>query len=133
MSSKAMARRVFSYMRSTGLITRTKINEPNIQRLPPKKILDYAKELAHLTKLPKRGRLPTNIGHCASVSLAGGKNECSEISCRLSRLHRLGQFAAFYSDRVYMRNPFSDYIHRSNYGNEETLKREFFEDVRVAT
>ncbi len=133
MSSKAMARKVFSHMRSTGLITRRGIDERNILRLAPKRLLDIAQELAHMTEPPEGGRMPAGIGHCASLSLAGGRSHCAEINCRLRRVHRLGQFAAFYTDRMYMRNPFSDYVHRKNYGDEDDLKRQFADDVRVAT
>ena len=124
---------VFLHMRTKGLIKRTVAQKETVRGLSPKKILDIGQELAHMTELPDGNLSAIEMGHCASVSLAGGRETCAEIGCRLDRLQSLGQFAAFYSDRVYMRNPFSGYAHLTSNIPDDMLRSIFFDDIQVAT
>lgn len=116
------------YLKYKDLISCRGVNTSLINRLSSAKVLDHAKELIQSTELKTESEIHTTFSHCASISLAGGRSECEYIGCRLERLENLARFAAFYSDRVYIRNFFSDYVHYERLPDEE-LKRRFIEDV----
>lgn len=123
---------LFEYLKSQDLITRRGVNAERIAQLSPTKILDYARELIHATDLKTEKYPPSAFSHCASISLAGGRQECQFVGCRAQRLEHLARFAVFYSDRVYIRNFFSDYFHFRQITSHD-LRRFLTEDIYLVT
>lgn len=71
----------------------------------------------------------------ASISLGGGSDACVELNCRLARAQRLGRYAAGIAERLYVHNPFSEYLPRHEHGCYVTDTIEsriaFFNDLQV--
>ncbi|MBN2128986.1 MAG: hypothetical protein JW741_05790 [Sedimentisphaerales bacterium] len=104
--------RFLEHMGRKGLIGGGTVNDEQIRCLSKSKILNIAEDLASLTPSPEESVLNPPITHCASISLGGGRDDCEFLECRRTRLDSLARFAAFYSDRVFVRNFFCDYEHR---------------------
>jgi hypothetical protein len=105
-----------------------------IAHAPVSHILDFCMENIELTKatdLPPENSIFT---HSASISLGGGRYPCMALDCRLKHVKELAQFAALYSEKVYIKNLFSDHIeHIGEKGaiNETELKRSFADDLQI--
>ncbi len=52
---------------------------------------------------------PSMFSHTASAALGADRQPCSSNQCRLQKVKELTQFAALYSDKVYVRNFFYDH------------------------
>jgi len=102
---------VLEHIRRRGLASRGRVDIEKILSLSKRRLLDIAEELASLT--PGKGQRQTQgiSSHTASASLGGGREGCAYLGCRGERLDSLARFAAFYSDRVFIRNYFCDYWH----------------------
>ncbi len=100
---------VLEYIRHTGLVVRGHVNIEKVSRLSKGQVIDIAEDLASLTRPEEQNAAGAICTHCASVSLGGGRDDCAWVECRRERLDALVRFAAFYSDRVFIRNFFCDY------------------------
>ena len=104
-----------------------------IQRASASDILDFARQSCEIasTNLPRDVSL---FSHSASLSLGCGRWPCSSIECRLEGAERLAHYAALYSDRVYIRNFFADYIEHLDSQvrpDQEKLRQVFAEDLQL--
>ena len=92
---------------------------------------DQSKELTSARDLPQQTGLLT---HSASFSLGGSAWPCWEVECRIQKARELAQFAAFYSDKVYIRNFFVDHLQHlesEKYPNEPLMQNTFVNDLAV--
>jgi hypothetical protein len=122
-------------LRNSGFVKNNKPCLEAILRVHPKAILDFVEESIACSQIDKESALNGLFNHTAFGFAQRRDYPCSSIQCRLEKLSELFQFAAFYSDVVYVRNPFSDgYIHLRNDGNldVETLRSKFEEDLALA-
>jgi len=103
---------LLEYLSRKGLVVRGAANAEKIVRLAKSQVLNIAQDLASLTPLSKKDTEGSLCTHAASISLGGGRIDCVYVECRKKRLDSLVRFAAFYSDRVFIRNFFCDYEHR---------------------
>ena len=111
---------IFSLLRSSGVLGRSRVKLERIATLRKSKILDLAEELGAATTPDDFAPSQTVFSHCASLSLGGGREECMSLRCRKRRLDHLVRYAALYSDRVYIRNFFSGYHHSQNMETNES-------------
>lgn len=115
----AIVETVLGYIRRKGLVGRGTVNAERLNRLTKIQILKMAEELESFTLPEEQDTSGTICTHCASISLGGGRDDCIYVGCRKERLDSLARFAAFYSDRVFMRNFFCDYKHREKRSVED--------------
>jgi hypothetical protein len=97
-------------------------------------ILDFVSETIDLTDAEELAPERSVFSHSASTTLGGGRYPCSALKCRMDRVKELGQFAALYSERVYIKNFFSDHLeHVTEVDsiNESELKSIFADDLHV--
>jgi len=72
--------------------------------------------------------------HSASLSLGGGSWPCAYVKCRKRKAEEIAQFAAFYSDRVYIHNFLTDillYSHHGKFPDEFAIKSHLVNDLEV--
>lgn len=91
-----------------GLLDMDGVNRDRIERLSFSKILDIYDEISSLVAgLPKKENIVGRV-FCASNSLSGAPYECSERSCRISRVDELSKFSSLFADNVLFHNFLAD-------------------------
>ncbi|HEX5735364.1 MAG TPA: hypothetical protein VF131_21215 [Blastocatellia bacterium] len=121
--------RVFELLRENNFISRKGVRLSAIESIPKNKIIDIAQAIVTETKLPVDKRDATLFSHSASLSLGGSREECEKLACRTQKINELVRFALFYSDKVYINNFFSGYIHLKDLKDESKIKARFYDDV----
>jgi hypothetical protein len=105
-----------------------------IAHAPVNHILDFCRESIELTKAKDLAPETSIFTHSASISLGGGRYPCMALDCRLKHVNELAQFAALYSEKVYIKNLFSDHLeHIDEKGpiKETALKQSFADDLQI--
>lgn len=121
---------IFDLLRSKGIFSRGRVSAEKIGALSKVKIIDLAETLRESTLAHPDGDQRRLFAHSASLSLGGGRVDCEGFDCRLRSLSETARFAALYSDRVYINNFFSDYIHLK-VRDEDALREAFHEDLQL--
>jgi len=125
---------LFEQTDNAGLIVDGLPNVEAVAKMTAIDIVEFAdqsKELTSARDLPTQSGLLT---HLASFSLGGSTWPCWSVECRLEKARQLAQFAAFYSDKVYIRNFFVDHLRHlesEKYPNEALMQDTFFNDLVV--
>lgn len=123
---------LFEYLTNKGLLKGNKVNESVIAHLQRSAFPEIAEEATSLTSAQDVSRESSIFSHSASLSLGGGRFPCCSMSCRRERIAQLLQFAAFYSDRVYMKNFLEDYLRSDEYDTAvEDLRADLYDDLRI--
>lgn len=129
-----MTHALFERLATMDVIRGNEIVSEQIEKLSPIQILDFVKYSQEVTSAKNLPREKTPFVFSASTSLGGARYPCMNLECRLDHIKRMTQFAALYSDRVYFRNFFSDYVTgaKSNRRiNVTELRKSFFEDLNM--
>ena len=113
----------YDYLREMGILEAPDVADI-ISKLKTEEILDFAMECYLLTETnshPEKNEGVFNFSVSSSVS--GGITPCSNPLCRINNSYDLASFAALYSERIYIPNPF-EHVHRRsennfNFDNEE--------------
>ena len=119
---------------NAGLVRKGAVNFEAISKMTAFDIVEFAEQSRELTSaqdLPQQSGLLT---HLASFSLGGSSWPCATLECRLEKGRQLAQFAAFYSDKVYIRNFIVDHLrHLENkkYPNELVMQCGLANDLAV--
>lgn len=121
-------KKIIEFLKSRDLMKKSHVNEDNISRLRPSKIIDLAEELESMTVIEDRNDKPSIFRHCASISLGGGGEDCIALDCRRERLNEMLQFAVLFSDRVHIQNYFSEYRHM-RHADESIIKEKLYNDL----
>ena|SRR5215212_4326598 len=95
---------LFELLENAEYIKGNAVNLDRIQRATLTEIIDLGNESAELTSAKQIPRSQSAFAHSASLSLGGGRDPCGELECRIKNIEDLSQFAAFYSDKVYVHN-----------------------------
>lgn len=72
--------------------------------------------------------------HAATISLSGSRSPCAYVECRQDSARELGQFAALYSDRVYIYNFLVTRFQRLRagyYAEADQFRSRFADDLKV--
>jgi hypothetical protein len=109
-------------LENVGLVNGSRINERRVMRLSAGQLSDLGAEAAAITKAEELERESGSLAHSATLSLGGGTQPCINVSCRIHQVDQLAQFAAFYSDRVYIHNFLGKYEHESHSGYAHSLE-----------
>jgi len=103
---------LFELLENAGLIRGSHVDERRVYRLSAGQLSDIGAQAAVVTRAESLAHEVGSMTHSATLSLGGGTDPCASISCRIRHVDQLAQFAAFYSDRVYIHNFLSDHEHR---------------------
>jgi hypothetical protein len=125
---------VLELLENAGLIDGSRINVRRVLRLSAGQLSDLGAEAAAVTKAEDLARQSGSLAHSATLSLGGGTEPCASASCRIRHVDQLAQFAAFYSDCVYIHNFLSDYEHEPHSGDMPPLEERRYrllDDLRV--
>ena len=121
-------------LENAGLVDGSRINERQVMRLSAGRLSDLGAEAAAITKAEDFERESGYLAHSATLSLGGGSQVCVNVECRIRRVDQLAQFAAFYSDRVFIHNFISNHEHEphSNYvPSLEERRHTLLDDLQV--
>lgn len=118
---------------NAGLINNGKPVRKNIRKLTAKRIIDLCDQSSEISSYDAINRSPSIFSHAVSPSLGGDRTPCGSPSCRLAKVRELTQFAALYSDMVYIKNFFYEYTYCSPFlmENKAELIRSFGNDLTV--
>ena len=124
---------LFELLENAGLISDSGINERCVMQLSTDQLSDIGAQAAALTKAENLSYEVGNMTHSATLSLGGGAQPCANLGCRLRHVDQLVQFAAFYSDRVYIQNFLSNHEPHpdSGYPSLETRRYTLLLDLEV--
>lgn len=99
-----MSHVLFEMLENAGYLHGQEIDLDHIARARRTQIVDTAVQSAELTPASKVSNVGSIFSHTASLSLGGDPLPCAGINCRVRRASELAQFAAFYSDKVFINN-----------------------------
>ena len=119
---------------NADLIKDGKVNINAVHRLTPMDIIEFAHQSAELTSAENLSRETELFTNSASLSLGGSAWPCAEIGCRLNKAYQLAQFAAFYSDKVYIHNSLTDHLKHlksKEYPDERLMQQKLIGDLEV--
>jgi hypothetical protein len=129
---------LFGMLEYHDLLSKEGVRESTVKSLPKEKLFELAEAIVQVTQSDKRETSKTIFAHSASLSLGGGREGCSQLKCRSSRVNELARVALMYSDKVYIDNFFTEYEHIRNHlgkpghiPNEAKVRQRFFEDLYV--
>jgi hypothetical protein len=124
---------LFELLENAGLISGSGIDQRRVMQLSAGQLSDIGAQAAALTRAENLSYEVGNMTHSATLSLGGGTEPCANLRCRLRHVDQLVQFAAFYSDRVYIQNFLSDHEHwaDSGYFSLETRRYTLLHDLMV--
>jgi hypothetical protein len=125
---------LLEFLENAGLVRGSRINEARIRRLSVSRLSDIGEQAASITRAEALEPAIGNMTHAATLSLGGGAQGCSNVACRMQRINQLAQFAAFYSDRVYIENFISAHQHETDDGDAASTSwrpRRLLDDLKV--
>ena len=99
-----MQHMLFELLENAGFLKRAAINTGRIASAKRSDLVSIAEQSAELTSTSSVSNPDSVFSHTASLSLSGGPTPCASAECRIKRARELVQFAAFYSDRVFINN-----------------------------
>ena len=124
-------------LNNSGLIKDDRPNLPALASFSPSEIIEFSRQALELTSPERCPQETGSFSHSASLSLSGHRTPCSKLDCRLNEVNRLTQFAALYSDRVFINNFMCDYLRHSHEDlpppDQSVIKRDFAEDIAVVS
>jgi len=95
---------LFELLENAGFLKGSAINTGRIARAKRSELVSIAEQSAELTPTSSVTNVDSIFSHTASLSLGGGPKPCAAAECRMKRVRELVQFAAFYSDCVFVNN-----------------------------
>ena len=99
-----MQHMLFELLENAGFLKGAAINTGRIAGAKRSELVSIAEQSAELTSTSSVTNPDSVFSHTASLSLGGGPTPCASAECRIKRARELVQFAAFYSDRVFINN-----------------------------
>jgi hypothetical protein len=129
-----MQSNLFEFLENADLVVRDSVNENRIATLSGRELSDIGIEAANVSDPANVAQAHSVYSHSATLSLGGGTSQCAYIGCRINHISRLAQFAAFYSDRVYIHNFLADHspeVHCGAPGPIDIRRREIYDDLQV--
>ena len=121
-------------IKENNFVKRGEVNHRLIQNTPIKKLIRFVEELVNLTTIDLSIKSDNYFSLSSSLPLSGGREGCWEVSCRANRLRNLAQFAALYSDKIYIKNYMSAYSDQDIFSDnfdEYQFKSNFTDDIML--
>ena len=123
---------ILEQLDNLGLLKGERVNAAALSRLSKRKLLDVLTESVELTSARDLSREQSIFSHSATLSLSGGPHPCFLLDHRLQTAQNLSQYAALYSDKVFIYNFLAEHVaHRENHVEEDELKGDVYSDLTV--
>ena len=128
---------LFELLKKSNLINKRGVNKNALLHMKMEELFVISVLSKEITSSKNMSRESSMFSYSASLSLIGGREPCSETECRINRANELAQFAALYSDRVYIHNFLADYFNNPNnlspinFEQELHLKTHILNDLLV--
>ena len=113
---------LFELLKNVDLIAGSRINERRVLRLSAGQLSDIGAQAAMVTQAEALTSETGSMTHSATLSIGGGTEPCANLSCRIRHVDQLIQFAAFYSDKVYIHNFLGNHEHQPHSGYIPSLE-----------
>lgn len=127
-----METHITALFENSGFIEDGKPLWKRIRKAKLTKISDLCEQSCDISSYSTLQPRPSLFSHTASAALGGDRHPCTSLGCRLERVKQLVQFAALYSDKVYIRNFFQGYADISETKKtREQILMEFTEDLLI--
>ncbi|MDP2181900.1 MAG: hypothetical protein Q8K99_04940 [Actinomycetota bacterium] len=126
--------RLLALFENAGLLDGQRLDERRILKLSAGQLDDIGAQAGLVTDANDYPAAAGSLTHSASLALGGGAQRCRSTECRIGRLDKLAQFAALYSDRVYMHNFIADHQRPAHHGELDSLEERRYwllEDLQV--
>jgi hypothetical protein len=120
---------ILALFSNSGFVINGKPNIAKIKDTPKSKLLRFCEELGEITSYRNFSPEASTYTHSASLSLSGSIYPCAGSSCRLEKAEQLVQFAALYSNHVYLNNFMQRHVLHANHNRE--LKQDIMDDIKV--
>ncbi len=116
-----------------GLIVDGKPVFKRIRNVSLSQIAGLCQQSGDISSYENLHPVPSIFYHTASLPLGGDRYPCSSISCRLQKVKELAQFAALYSDKVYIRNFLYDHAEEKMLTklDKDFVVKKFLDDLIV--
>lgn len=122
---------IINILKKDGLLSSKGPNTSVIKSLSVSKIADIAIKIENKIRKSYQPAKSPISSHSASLNLGGGRIECANIECRVSRIKKLARFSSLYSDEVYINSFFSDYKDPDLWEDIETTQQFLFDDLLI--
>ena len=118
-------------LENTGFIDQNGVNDNAAFRAKRTKIVDLALDSSALTAASQIERSGSIFAHTASLALSGHPSPCAGLECRLKAANDLAQFAAFYSEKVFINNGLRSVANGHGHKDLEVLRHAFRDELEV--
>jgi len=125
---------LFEQIDNAGLLVDGNPNIEAVSKMTAIDIVEFAEQSRELTSAENLAQQEGLFTHSASFSLGGSSWPCWSLECRIGKTRQLAQFAAFYSDRIYVHNFIADHLRHlesEKYPNEAMMQGAFANDLAV--
>lgn len=125
---------LFEQIDNAGLLVDGNPNIEAVAKMTAIDIVEFAEQSRELTSAKNLSQQEGFFTHSASLSLGGSSWPCWSPECRIEKARQLAQFAAFYSDRIYVHNFIADHLRHlesEKYPNEAMMQGTFANDLTV--
>lgn len=125
---------ILEQVQNSGYLSSNGVNFSLVQKSSAEDILYFVNETIEHTRAENIEPEPSMFAHSASISMGGGRYPCSRLECRMARIDELIQFAALYSEKVYISNIFCDYLGHgrvASYFDEQYWRYCFEDDLKI--
>lgn len=109
---------------NSDLIRNGEVNDEKIRRSAVKDLRDLAFQSVDISSANNLRIEDNAFSHTASLALAGSAQPCMMMECRVKRAREVGEFAALFSDRVFIHNILSERRSDTSERFKENLKND---------
>jgi hypothetical protein len=126
-----MSHVLIELLENSGFMHGETIESDRVAHAKRSELVDRAVQSAELTSASRVTSVDSIFSHTASLSLGGDPLPCMGMNCRLRRANELAQFAAFYSDRVFINNGLFAFGGRQDRMPLDFARSHFLDELRV--
>ena len=84
---------LFEMLRYHNLLSEDGVLKSTVESLPQERIFELTEAIVQVLQSNRRDTNKTIFAHSASLALGGGREMCSQLKCRSSRVSELARFA----------------------------------------
>jgi hypothetical protein len=125
---------VLEILQQRGLLKRKTPSLSAVERLSITSLVDMSKEIHEAVAKTHTPISNPTFSFSSSMGLSGGgrrSSECNSIDCRIKKINQLTRFAAMYSDKIYILNPFIFYEAYSSKKHLQRAKDDLVDDLKI--
>jgi len=108
-----MNEHLIALLENSGFLRDGKPNLEFVDKASLGEIIDFCVQFSDISSYDNVEFQRSIYTHASSESLGGGRSPCMSLRCRSKKVEQLIQFAALYSDRVYIKNFLHDHVNAS--------------------